>query len=365
VRDTGVGIPPDRMGRLFQSFSQVDSSTTRRYGGTGLGLAISQRLAELMGGRMWAESAGVPGQGSIFHFIIRAPLAAVPPRAELQAEAPDLRGRRVLIVDDNATSRRILTLQTEVWGMVPWATGNPDEALEWLRRGEAFDVAIVDRQMPELDGIMLAAEVRKLPGGEELPLVMVSSLGRGEAEETEEFAAFLVKPVRASQLYDALVGILAARAEVEVEEPAPAASLFDAEMGVRQPLRILLAEDNVVNQKLALRLLQRLGYRADVVANGLEAVHALERQPYDVVFMDVQMPEMDGLEATRQICRRWEAGERQGRARPRIIAMTANALAEDREACLAAGMDAYLAKPIRVQELVAALRRCRPLDRQP
>jgi CheY-like chemotaxis protein len=188
-------------------------------------------------------------------------------------------------------------------------------------------------------------------------LVMVSSLGRGEAEETDEFAAFLVKPVRASQLYNALVGILASRPEVQVEGPAPAAPLFDAEMGVRQPLRILLAEDNVVNQKLALRLLERLGYRADVAADGVEAVRALERQPYDVIFMDVQMPEMDGLEATRQICERWEAGRR-----PRIIAMTANALAEDREACLEAGMDDYLAKPIRVEELVAALRRCRPLD---
>ncbi len=355
VRDTGLGIPPDRMDRLFQSFSQVDNSTTRRYGGTGLGLAISQRLAELMGGRMWAESAGIPGQGSTFHFTIQAPLASVPRRAELQVEVPDLRGRRVLIVDDNATSRRILTLQTETWGMLAQATGSPAKALQWLRRGEAFDVAIVDRLMPELDGVMLAAEVRKLPGGQELPLVMISSLGKGEAEETEAFAAFLVKPVRASQLYNALLGILATRPEVQAEGPTPAASQFDAGMGVRQPLRILLAEDNVVNQKLALRLLERLGYRADVAANGLEAIHALERQPYDVVFMDVQMPEMDGLEATREIVHRWAAGERQGRPRPRIIAMTANALAEDREACLAAGMDDYLAKPIHVEELVAAL----------
>ncbi len=352
VRDTGVGIPPDRMDRLFQSFSQVDSSTTRKYGGTGLGLAISQRLAELMGGRMWVESAGIPGQGSTFHFTVQAPPASVPPRAELQAGAPDLRGRRVLIADDNATSRRILARQVEAWGMAAQATGSPGEALRWLQSGERFDVAIVDRQMPELDGVMLAAEVRKLPGGQELPLVMVSSLGRGEAGETEAFAAFLVKPIRASQLYNALVGILAGRTEAQAPRAAPAPT-FDAEMGVRQPLRILLAEDNVVNQKLALRLLERLGYRADVAADGVEVLRALERQPYDVVFMDVQMPEMDGLEATRQICERWEAGRR-----PRIIAMTANALAEDREACLEAGMDDYLAKPIRVEELVAALSRC-------
>jgi CheY-like chemotaxis protein len=339
------------MDRLFQSFSQVDSSTTRRFGGTGLGLAISQRLAELMGGHIWAESTGVPGEGSTFHLTILAQLAPMPSRAELQAEAPDLRGRRVLIVDDNATSRRILTLQTQAWGMLPQATASPAESLAWIRRGDPIDVVILDRQMPEMDGVMLASELRKQKP--DMPLVMVSSLGRGEAEETAQFAAFLVKPVRASQLYNALQAILAGRPETQAARPAAAAPQFDPEMGKRHPLRILLAEDNLVNQKLALRLLERLGYRADVAANGLEAIRAVERQPYDVVFMDVQMPEMDGLEATRQICARWAEGER-----PRIVAMTANALTEDREACLAAGMDDYLSKPIRVEELVAALHRC-------
>jgi PAS domain S-box-containing protein len=355
VRDTGLGIPPDRMDRLFQSFSQVDSSTTRKYGGTGLGLAISERLVDLMGGRMWAESAGIPGQGSTFHFTIEAEPVSIPSRSELQGEVPDLQGRRVLVVDDSATSRRILTLQTKSWGMVPRATGSPSEALEWVRAGEVFDVAILDRQMPEMDGVTLAVELHRLREARLLPLVMVSSLGRGEGEESKELAAFLVKPVRPSQLYNALVGILAGR-DAQVARPAAAAPRFDAEMGRRQPLRILLAEDNVVNQKLALRLLERLGYRADVAANGVEAIRAVERQPYDVVFMDVQMPEMDGLEATRQIVGRWGKAER-----PRIIAMTANALAEDREACLAAGMDDYLAKPIRVAELVAALGRTSPL----
>jgi signal transduction histidine kinase/DNA-binding response OmpR family regulator/tetratricopeptide (TPR) repeat protein len=353
VRDTGLGIPADRMDRLFRSFSQVDSSTTRKYGGTGLGLAISKRLAELMGGRMWVESAGVPGQGSTFHFSIQAEPAAIAPRAELQAEAPDLRGRRVLIVDDNATNRRILTLQAEAWGMLPRAASTPAEALEWVRRGDAFDVAILDRQMPEMDGVMLAAELRKLRDAGALSLVMVSSLGKGEAEETKQFAAYLVKPVRASQLYNALLGIVGGRA-VEAKA-AQAAPQFDAEMGKRRPLRILLAEDNAVNQKLALRLLERMGYRADVAATGLEAVCAVERQPYDVVLMDLQMPEMDGLEATREICARWAPGDR-----PRIVAMTASAMREDRESCLEAGMDDYLAKPIRVEELVAALARCRP-----
>jgi CheY-like chemotaxis protein len=362
VRDTGVGIPPDRMDRLFQSFSQVDSSTTRKYGGTGLGLAISQRLAEMMGGRMWAESPGIPGQGSTFHFTIQAQPASLPTRAELRADAADLRGRRVLIVDDNATNRRIFTLQTQGWGMLPRDTGLPAEALEWLRQGEAFDVALIDRQMPDIDGLALASEIKRLKP--QTPLVMVSSLGQREAGvEAAGFAAFLLKPIKPSQLYNALVGLFARTPEAttakeggrEVRRPAAAASQFDAEMGKRQPLRILLAEDNAVNQKLALRLLERLGYRADVAANGVEAIRAVERQPYDLVFMDVQMPEMDGLEATRQICARWMKHER-----PRIVAMTANALAEDREACLAAGMDDYLAKPIRVDELVAALRRCAP-----
>jgi PAS domain S-box-containing protein len=349
VRDTGVGIPRDRMDRLFQSFSQVDSSTTRRYGGTGLGLAISQRLAQLMGGAMWAESAGVPGQGSTFHFTIQAQPATLAVRAERRADAPDLRGKRVLIVDDNATNRRIFTLQTQGWGMVPRETGSPADALDWLRGGEPFDVALVDRQMPDMDGLALASEVRRLRSG--MPLVMVSSLGQREAGvEAAGFAAFLLKPIKPSQLYNDLVGLFAKAPGVV--RAAEAARQFDVEMGRRHPLRILLAEDNVVNQKLALRLLDRLGYRADLAANGLEAIRCVERQPYDVVFMDVQMPEMDGLEATRAICARWAVGER-----PRIVAMTANALTEDREACLAAGMDDYLAKPIRVEELVAALSR--------
>ena len=212
--------------------------------------------------------------------------------------------------------------------------------------------------MPEMDGVMLAAELRKLRP--DLPQVMVSSLGKGEVDESRPFAAFLVKPVRASQLYNALQAILAGRSEAAAARPAAAAPQFDPEMGRRRPLRILLAEDNAVNQKLALRLLDRLGYRADVAANGVEAIRAVERQPYDLVFMDVQMPEMDGLEATRQICARWAAG-----VRPRIVAMTANALAEDREACLAAGMDDYLAKPIRVEELVAALARSQPVTGGP
>ncbi len=358
VRDTGIGIPPDRLSRLFHAFSQVDSSTTRKYGGTGLGLAVSKRLSEMMGGTMWVKSEGVPGKGSAFHFTIRAPQAAeAQVRPSLQGEAPELRGRRVLIVDDNATNRRILTLQAQGWGMQPQVTGWPPEALEWVRRGDRFDLAVLDLHMPEMDGVELAGALHDVE--KDMPLILLSSLGGyGTEIPAGLFSACLTKPIRASALFDALMGLFAQR----VQAAGPAAVVTaaptrpDVEMAKRLPLRILIAEDYVVNQKLALRLLAQMGYRADVAANGLEAIQALERQPYDVILMDVQMPEMDGLEATRQICARWPGGER-----PRIIAMTANAMQGDREMCLAAGMDDYVSKPIRVDELVQAMARCQPL----
>jgi PAS domain S-box-containing protein len=353
VKDTGIGIPPDRMDRLFQSFSQVDSSTTRRHGGTGLGLAISKRLTEMMGGTIWAESQ--VGQGSTFHFTIQAEAAPSPPRVYLQPTQPNLSGKRALIVDDNATNRRILTLQTQAWGMLPQATGSPSEALSWIARGDPFDVAILDLHMPEMDGLTLAAEIRRARAAQRLPLVMLTSLGHREGDEGLELAAFLPKPIKPSQLYNVLAGIFA-QGEPPVEKRDEVArQQFDPHMEERLPLRILLAEDNATNQKLALHLLEHMGYRADLAANGLEVLGALRRQPYDVILMDVQMPEMDGLEATRAICRDWPRGER-----PRIIAMTANAMPEDREVCLSAGMDDYLSKPIRVPELVSALNRCQP-----
>ncbi len=353
VRDTGIGIPKDRLGRLFQAFSQVDTSTTRKYGGTGLGLVVSRRLTEMMGGEMWVESEGIHGKGSTFHFTILAePTAATSARPVTLGEHPDLRGRHVLIVDDNATSRRILTLQTQSWGMLPFSSGSPEEVLTWVRRGDPFDLAIMDLHMPEMDGMMLAERLRTLRKADQLPLVLLSSLGGNAGElETDIFAASLMKPVRPSALFNTLLGIFAVQ-PVQPETSAPARPTLDAEMASRHPLRILLAEDNAVNQKLALRLLSQMGYRADLASNGLEAVQAVERQPYDVILMDVQMPEMDGLEATRQICARWSPGER-----PRIVAMTASAMQGDREMCIAAGMDDYLSKPIRVEELVAALQR--------
>ena len=356
VRDTGIGIAPDRMNRLFKSFSQVDASTTRQYGGSGLGLTISKRLAEMMGGTMWAHSDG-EGRGTTFHFSMRAEAVEAPPRRHRQAGAASpLENRRVLIVDDNAANRRILSLQVQSWGMSARATELPREAIEWLRAGDPFDIAILDFQMPEMDGLMLAHEIRHLRDAAALPLVMCTSIGRRLTEaDSFEWAAFLTKPIKASQLFDALVGALEEDTTPELA-PSELVPSEPATPVARVPLRILLAEDNAVNQKVALRLLARLGYEADVAGNGVEALQALQRQTYDVVLMDVQMPEMDGLEASRQICQNWPRPRR-----PRLIAMTANALQGDREMCLQAGMDDYLSKPVRSEELAAALARCHPL----
>jgi signal transduction histidine kinase/DNA-binding response OmpR family regulator len=358
VRDTGIGIPPDRIDRLFESFSQVDASTARKYGGTGLGLAISKRLTEMMGGVISVESR--VGHGSEFRFTVLAPPAegAVPPRRQLQGTQPKLDGKRVLVVDDNQTNRRILAAHLDAWGMPVRMTASPREALAWIEAGEPFDVGILDMHMPEMDGVALARAIRDHRSAATLPLVLFTSLGRHEAgAESVGFAAHLTKPIKPSQVFDVLAGVLAGQ-PTRVDKRTPSRIELDPELARRHPLRILLAEDNVVNQKLALRLLQQMGYRADVAANGLEAVAAIERQPYDLVLMDVQMPEMDGLEASREITRRWPEG------RPRIVAMTANAMQGDRDVCLAAGMDDYLSKPIRVEELVAALERsiARELD---
>jgi CheY-like chemotaxis protein len=273
-----------------------------------------------------------------------------------QATAGDaqtyLANARTLIVDDNATNRRVLTLQTQAWGMTPIVTESPLEALAWVKRGDKFDVAILDMHMPDMDGIELAQKIRELRDANALPLLMLTSIWRSEAgEQKVEFAAFLTKPVRQSQLYNALINVFVAKQpSIKREAPKEIKSEFDASLGERLPLHILIAEDNVVNQKLAMRLLQRMGYRADLAGNGLEVIAALKRQTYDVVLMDMQMPEMDGLDATRLIRR-----EFQEKNQPRIIAMTANAMQGDREACLAAGMDDYVSKPIQVKDLQAAL----------
>jgi signal transduction histidine kinase/DNA-binding response OmpR family regulator len=346
VRDTGIGIPPDRIDRLFQSFSQVDASTTRRFGGTGLGLAISRRLARLMGGDMWVKSA--PGEGSTFHFTIRAQ-----PAANLVAGLPpfDLQGKRVLIVDDNHTNCLILREQLRRWGIGSAAVESAAAALALLNAGGEFDLAILDLCMPQMDGLQLAEALREREQTARLPLVMLTSASDRFLREDAArlgLAAYVNKPVKKTHLHQILLQALQ-------PHPTPTAApevqpIFDAGFAARLPLRMLLAEDNVVNQKVALRILGRLGYHVDVAANGQEAVEALERQPYDIILMDVQMPEVDGLEATR-IIRQTLPPERQ----PIIIAMTAAATHEDRLACIKAGMNAFVAKPIRVEQLTACL----------
>jgi GAF domain-containing protein/DNA-binding response OmpR family regulator len=345
VRDTGIGIPADRMDRLFQSFSQADASISRRYGGTGLGLAISRRLAELMSGSLVGESEGIAGRGSRFVVTVQVDAASAD-LAPKQVQLVNLTGRHVLIVDDNATNRRILVTLAERWGMTTRDSGSPRESLGWATSGDHFDLAIIDLHMPELDGIALATALRGSEGGAGTTVIILSSLGVHE-RASDAVAAFLVKPVKPSALYDAIATALAGQEAVVPLRPQGAG--IDHGLGARHPLRILLAEDNPVNQKLALRLLDRMGYRADVADNGQEAIEAVEGSTYDVILMDVQMPELDGLEATRRIRRRWPGDT------PRIVAMTANAMDGDREACLAAGMDDYISKPIAPEALQATL----------
>ena len=347
VRDTGIGIPLDRMGRLFKSFTQVDASTTRKYGGTGLGLVISKQLCEVMDGTMRVESA--VGSGTQFHFTVK--MKAVPSRGRIRfrGEQPALVGRRLLVVDDNATNRRILTLQAESWGMTAEAVATAAEALALVERGRAFDVGILDMQMPGMDGASLARAIRKHRNPAQLPLIMLSSSAVPIPLEELGVAASLTKPIKQAHLYRALASALG----LSVEKATAPNQDIDPALAEHLPLRILLAEDNMINQRVAMRLLQRLGYRADAVANGLEVLEALKRTPYDVVLMDVHMPDMDGLEATQQIVEQWSRHER-----PRIIAITAAATRQDRDRCFEAGMDDYISKPIQIQELVEALKRC-------
>jgi signal transduction histidine kinase/CheY-like chemotaxis protein/HPt (histidine-containing phosphotransfer) domain-containing protein len=357
VRDTGIGIPPERFDRLFKTFSQVDASTTRRYGGTGLGLAICKRLSELMDGRIWAESEA--GKGSTFHFTIVADEVDAPPRPAFDGEQSELRGKRVLIVDDNRNNRLVLKLQTERWGMLARETDSPRVALGWIGQGDPLDVVLLDYQMPEMDGLALAREIRAVRGAQAPVLILLSSMGHPLMAEHAGagFAAVLSKPLKLSHLRDRLLETIGKLGDTSASVTSETSSEGAA---VGPPsLRILLAEDNPINQKVAVRLLERLGYAADIAENGRDVLTRLERASYDVILMDVQMPEMDGLEASRTICTRWAAGQR-----PRIVAMTAEAMQGDREKCLAAGMEDYIVKPVTLDRLAAALARCQPLRRE-
>lgn len=351
VKDTGIGIPADRVPSLFQPFRQVDASMSRRFGGTGLGLAISKRLSELMGGTLWVESR--LGEGSTFHLtfpvIVHSPRPAITDRID----EPAIHNRRGLLIVENATRRHILAAQLRSWGLILRVCTSGAEALSFARSGAPLDFAIIDNHLPDMEGIDLFNLIRNQPRLKRLPTILLTNLGDNDVRRQYgklERVAILTKPIKPSLLHETIVEFfvqsranqMPLKARTEQSDVVPARSL-----------RVLLAEDNSVNQMVALQLLQRLGYRADVAANGTEVLDALERQTYDLILMDVHMPELDGVEATQQIIQRYPPNER-----PWIVALTANALRGDRERLLALGMNDYLSKPIRRDDLAAALARC-------
>ncbi|MDP3147775.1 MAG: response regulator [Ignavibacteria bacterium] len=349
VKDTGIGIPRDKISKLFKAFSQVDSSTTRIYGGTGLGLVISKRIAEMMSGSMHVDS--VEGKGSTFYFSLKSKPAPSLTKVYTKDFARYLKDKKVLVVDDNFNNRRILELQLKSLGMVATTVEFPLDALKILEHGEVFDLAILDYQMPQMDGITLTRAIRDIEKNTTLPIVILTSLGRKEEERTLQelkISKFLYKPTKQTILFETILAIfgLLQFLEVKKEKQRP----IDKNLGSKYPLKILLAEDNFVNQKVAIKIFDKLGYRIDVAGNGYEVLDAIENIEYDIIFMDVHMPEMDGLDASREINKLYGKENR-----PKIIAMTANAMQGDREECMAAGMDDYIAKPVRLESLQDSL----------
>jgi two-component system sensor histidine kinase/response regulator len=344
VRDTGIGIPEERQALVFEAFAQAETSTTRRFGGTGLGLAISSQLVQAMGGRIWLESR--EGAGSTFHFTIRCGLAPV---GVSRAPMPDLRGRRALVVDDHASNREILSGLMRRWGMESVAVPDARTALDLLRGETAvrsFDVAVLDGLMPGMDGLALAAAIRQLPGGGELPLLLLSSTRQaGDLQRSRSLgiSAALLKPAQPSELFSSLAAAIAGPSRAAAPPPAPTPA-------AARPLSILLCEDDAINQALAVGVLTRLGHTVTIAGDGRQGVEKARNGRFDLVLMDVQMPEMDGFQATAAI----RASEGAGRRLP-IVGLTAYAMSGDRERCLAAGMDGYLTKPLRRDELAAAL----------
>ena len=351
VKDTGIGIPSDKMDRLFKSFSQVDSSTTRKYGGTGLGLAICKHLTTLMGGSIRVESKQGKGSDFIFSFKAQARYEVM---HEMNNELlPKLFQKKVLVVDDNTTNRVILSKKLKIWGLSSVEAGDAREALNILENDPDIGLILLDFQMPEMDGVQLADIISKQQRKKPLKMILMTSWGTMDHidKSQDHFVAKLHKPVKPRHLYNVLLEVLERRKNKD--QFTARKEVFDQTFAKKFPLKILLAEDNPVNQKVALRILERMGYKVDLAGNGVEVMEALDKSTYEVILMDVQMPEMDGLEATRKICKKWDAGQR-----PRIIAMTANAMQGDRELCMEAGMDDYISKPIRIDELTRMLKAC-------
>lgn len=359
VQDTGIGIPQNRMNRLFHSFSQVDASTTREYGGTGLGLAISKQIVEMMGGSIWVDSNA--GKGSTFHITIQAIITPTDSKSQTALLANKLKDKRLLIVDDNQTNRTILTKQTKSWGLDSVAVSSGAKALTILQKHPInFDAILVDMQMPRMDGVEFVQHVKNLLQKRDVPIIMLSSIGNQIARnECNGCNEVLTKPVKPSILFSTLLKLISGESPTIIDKSTSTKRTLDPEMNHRHPLQILLVEDNSINQKVATRILARLGYHVDIAGNGIEAIEALKKQPYDVLLMDIQMPEMDGVAATHAIRKDWPKEEQ-----PHIIAMTANALAGDREKYIAAGMNDYVSKPVKIEDLIAALEKSPALQKE-
>jgi two-component system, sensor histidine kinase and response regulator len=358
IADTGIGIPAEKQMAIFEAFTQADGSMSRTYGGTGLGLTISARLVGFMHGRIWVESE--LGKGSRFHFTAHFGLQKSPARTIVPRDPATLRDMRVLVVDDNATNRQILLKMLTNWHTNPTAVESGARAITALREaqglGRIYPLILLDAQMPEMDGFALAEYIKRNPDWQTATIMMLSSAGqRGDAKRCRDLgvAAYLTKPVRQDELLDAILTALGTR---PTKETSPALVTRHSLREISNHLRILLVEDNAVNQVLAARLLEKRGHSVIVAGNGKEALAVLEKQSFDLVFMDVQMPEMDGLEATAAIREK----EKISGNHLAVIAMTAHAMVGDRERCLAAGMDDYLTKPIRPEELTGLLARYLP-----
>ena len=346
VRDTGIGIPKDKQEKLFHSFSQVDSSTTRQYGGTGLGLAISRRLAELMGGRMWVESES--GRGSTFHFLIVVKPATV--ATGRKQPPPGFSGKRLLVAEPHPVQREVIVQHAQAWGLECLLASTAGEALAYLDEPPACDAALVDAQLADPDAWSLIRSIRERPAGARLPVILLSDERLRAADPRLAqlgLSIFAYKPIRRGQLLEAVNRALNNQPPPRKDPPVP---ILDRSFAQRVPLRILVADDNPINVKVARAYLERMGYRVEQAANGQEVLQTLDLHPFDLVLLDVRMPILDGFEAARQICQKWDIHRR-----PRLIAMTGNAMQGDREKCLAAGMDDYISKPVRLNELEAVL----------